>query len=149
MPDQTNHRDRIAAVAVPFFMNFSDEASAKANAGELADALANLLPPPADRAAVLREAADAITAVIERDRAYSPRRSNDRAALGGAREIVLGLIDNPRRVADEAQQPTAEEIARGHVLALHLIGEQLAGIESWMWEHLADVRNAAKEESRG
>ncbi|GLP64265.1 hypothetical protein TUSST3_08850 [Streptomyces sp. TUS-ST3] len=69
------------------------------------DALLAVLPPPADRAAVLHEAADAITAVIERDRAYSPRRSNDRAALGGAREIVLGLIDKPRRLADEAQQP--------------------------------------------
>lgn len=52
--------------------------------------------------------------------------------------------------ADEAQQPepeaepTAEEIARANVLALHQIGEQLAGIESWMWEHLADVREAAK-----
>ncbi|MEU9597231.1 hypothetical protein AB0E06_10505 [Streptomyces sp. NPDC048109] len=68
----------------------------------MADAvLPAVLPAPVDRIAVLREAAAAITDVIERDRAYSPRRSNDRAALGAAREIVLGLIDNPRRVADE------------------------------------------------
>jgi len=72
---------------------------------------------PADRAAVLREAADAITEVIEADRTYSPRRSNDRAALGGAREIVLNLIDKPSRMADEAQQParpgfTVEDFAR-------------------------------------
>lgn len=69
-------------------------------------------PAPADRAAVLREAADAITAVIEADRAYSPRRSNDRAALGGAREIVLGLIDQPGRMADEAQQADTQEAPR-------------------------------------
>lgn len=48
------------------------------------------------RRAALTEAADAIQAVIDVDRAYSPRRSNDRAALGAARQIVLGLIDKPR-----------------------------------------------------
>ena len=42
-------------------------------------------------------------------------------------------------------EPTAEETARNHVIALHQIGEQLAGIESWMWEHLADVRGAARQ----
>ena len=33
-----------------------------------------------------------------------------------------------------------EDIVRRHVMTLHLIGEQLAGVESWMWNHLADVR---------
>ncbi|MFI6249017.1 hypothetical protein [Streptomyces sp. NPDC051016] len=76
-----------------------------------------------DREATLREAADAITEVIEADRAKFPRRSNDRAALGGAREIVLGLIDQPRRTADEVQrekdtsdgsQPTVGESTAAH-----------------------------------
>lgn len=59
-------------------------------------------------------------------------------------------VERLRAMADEAPQPepesepTAEEIARANVLALHQIGEQLAGIESWMWEHLADVREGAK-----
>lgn len=47
------------------------------------------------RAAVLREAAAAIQDVIDRDRARSSARSNDRAALGAARQIVLDLIDGP------------------------------------------------------
>jgi hypothetical protein len=76
----------------------------------LLDAVLAVLPAPTDRATVLREAADAITEVIEADRAYSPRRSNDRAALGGAREIVLNLIDKPRRMADEAQQPETQAL---------------------------------------
>ncbi|WP_262059701.1 hypothetical protein [Streptomyces sp. STR69] len=79
-----------------------------------------------DRVAVLREAADAITDAIEADRAYSPRRSNDRAALGGAREIVLGLIDKPRRTADDTgrekdtsddhQTPAGESTPAPHAL---------------------------------
>jgi hypothetical protein len=54
----------------------------------------------------------------------------------------------PLLVADETAtqtptaEPTAEDIARAHVTSLHLIGEQLATIESWFWEHLADVRDA-------
>jgi hypothetical protein len=53
-----------------------------------------------------------------------------------------------RRLADEtatetpAAEPTAEDIARAHVTSLHLIGEQLATIEGWFWEHLANVRAA-------
>ncbi|MEV5236443.1 hypothetical protein [Streptomyces pseudogriseolus] len=43
-------------------------------------------------------------------------------------------------------EPTAEEIARTHVTSLHMIGEQLSTIESWFWEHLADVRDAAKRQ---
>ncbi|MFJ8153927.1 hypothetical protein [Streptomyces sp. NPDC094468] len=78
-----------------------------------------------DRIAVLREAAAAITAVIEADRAYSPRRSNDRTALAGARQIVLDLIDTPRHTTSgtgekdtsAGNQPTAGEstVAHGRV----------------------------------
>jgi hypothetical protein len=89
-----------------------------------------LLPEPADRAAVLREAADAIQAAIDADRAYSPARSNDRAALGGARQIVLDLIDKPRRpaaaaagrVADDTQpEPSCAEC--GHPHGVHQEGD--------------------------
>lgn len=102
--DRSGLRDRIADTVVPLLLDTLPKVIARARGYEIADAVMSVLPPAADRAAVLREAADAITAVIERDRAYSPRRSNDRAALGGAREIVLGLIDQPGRVADEEQQ---------------------------------------------
>ncbi|MFM9635917.1 hypothetical protein [Streptomyces turgidiscabies] len=55
-----------------------------------------------------------------------------------------GQDDEATRAASEA--PTPEEIAREHVTSLHLIGEQLATIESWFWEHLADVRQAHRPE---
>ncbi len=47
--------------------------------------------------------------------------------------------------AGPAQEPeTEEQRVRAHVTTLHLIGEQLAGVESWMWEHLANVRDAER-----
>lgn len=106
-------------------------------------------PAPADRAAALREAADRYEEILANaDTGQDPRYWT------AVRDITLGL----RAMADEAGQaggpsrettepqpePTTEEIACANVLALHQIGEQLAGIESWMWEHLADVRDAAK-----
>jgi hypothetical protein len=164
--DQAAIRDRIAArlakefttdgattqgMAVSFEGPDGWPATRMVTPDEAAAAVLAVLPAPADRAAVLREAAAAIQDVIDRDRARFPARSNDRAALGAARQIVLGLIDGPRHMAAKAQQPTdtetpatEEQTVRDHVTALHLIGEQLAGIESWMWEHLADVRDAAK-----
>lgn len=42
-----------------------------------------------------------------------------------------------------------EKTIRDHTLALHQIGEQLSQIESWFWEHLADVREAARQELGG
>jgi hypothetical protein len=41
----------------------------------------------------LRKAAAALQAVIDRDRAHPHRRGQSWIALGGAREIILGLID--------------------------------------------------------
>lgn len=60
----------------------------------------------------------------------------------------------PGRVADEetttqtqAQEPeTEEQVIRDHVTRLHLIGEQLADLEFWMWEHLANVRDAERQQ---
>ncbi|MBP5913210.1 hypothetical protein F3K34_13305 [Streptomyces sp. LBUM 1486] len=127
-----------------------------------ADAVLAVLPAPVDRAAVLREAADAV------DNPASVRAANEIDAAFMARSVMATKL---RRMADEAEpvavspdganetaasvaapaepqpEPTAEDIARANVLALHQIGEQLAGIESWMWEHLADVRDAAKAQA--
>ena len=57
-----------------------------------------------------------------------------------------------RRIASQ-EQPIAEtpkaddpeKTVREHVTTLHLIGEQLAQVESWMWSHLADVRQARQD----
>jgi hypothetical protein len=38
---------------------------------------------------------------------------------------------------------SAEKTVREHVTTLHLIGEQLDQVENWMWQHLADTRDAA------
>lgn len=50
-------------------------------------------------------------------------------------------IDETAGPEAQAETDGAEKMVRGHVLALHQIGEQLAGIESWFWQHLADVRD--------
>lgn len=44
---------------------------------------------------------------------------------------------------------TREATIRDHTLALHQIGDQLATIESWFWTHLADVREAARQQIGG
>ena len=53
----------------------------------------------------LREGAAAIQAVIDADRAKFPARSNDRTGLGGARQIVLSLIDQDVPPAPPAADP--------------------------------------------
>ncbi|MFF9129146.1 hypothetical protein [Streptomyces sp. NPDC014806] len=87
----------------------------------MAAAVLAVVPPPVDRAAVLREAADAIQDVIDADRDRFPRRSNDRAALGAARQIVLGLIDKPRRMA-AAAQPEGEAPKLPPMDPVHILG---------------------------
>lgn len=62
--DRAALRDRIADTVTPFLANFSDEETAKVNAGEVADAVLAVLPPPADRAAVYRWAADDLDAAF-------------------------------------------------------------------------------------
>lgn len=100
-------RDRIADVAKPFFMNFSDEEAAKVNAGELADALAAVLPPPADRAAVLREEAALI-------RAHCPDHLDSNSAEGSWISCHCDVADDMERRADEVRQPdTKTRPARG------------------------------------
>jgi hypothetical protein len=42
--------------------------------------------------------------------------------------------------APEPKTPTEEQIVREHVTTVHLIGEQLTAVESYLWERLADIR---------
>lgn len=44
----------------------------------------------------------------------------------------------------ERPQDGREKTIREHTLTLHLIGDQLTQIESWFWQHLADVRESAR-----
>ncbi|MFF6925818.1 hypothetical protein [Streptomyces californicus] len=44
--------------------------------------------------------------------------------------------------AQPDEPPTEEQIIREHVTTVHLLGEQLAGVESWLWQRLADARDA-------
>jgi hypothetical protein len=96
--DRAGLRDRIAEAFARYDWNVAPVFRAVTPNTDhygLADAMLAVLPPAADRATVLREAADALTAVIAADKARFPARSDGRAALGGAREIVLGLIGEP------------------------------------------------------
>ena len=98
----------------------------------LADAVLATLPATTARAVELRdywhaEAMSATTRIIE----------------------LEGQLEELRRMADEtpqqpeAEEPTEEQIVREHVTTVHLIGEQLAAVESWMWERLAEIRAVA------
>lgn len=60
--DRAALRDRIAAAVQPLLMDTLPKPIAAARADEVADAVLSVLPAPADRAAVLREAADVLAA---------------------------------------------------------------------------------------
>lgn len=49
----------------------------------------------------------------------------------------------PTTTEADAEPPTEEQIIREHVTSVHLLGEQLAGVESWLWQRLADARDTA------
>lgn len=66
----------------------------------------------------------------------------------GQAEAELRRMAEETATETQAAEPTAEDIARAHVTSLHLIGEQLATIESWFWEHLADVRDAGARQDQ-
>jgi hypothetical protein len=103
--DQTALRDRIAAAIWerqnPGRRWVDCEYRWRADAEADADAVLAVLPAPADRAAILREAADTADRLM--DERYGPDCSY---AIGGgdvAREL--------RRVAGEAQQPETQAVA--------------------------------------
>jgi hypothetical protein len=131
-------RDRIAEALRPWVF----DSGHGAEEGAAADAVLAVLPTT-DRTAVLREA----NWIVE----HCP----DHGCVEPSTEVChCEIADRLRRMADEtatetpAAEPTAEDIARAHVTSLHLIGEQLATIESWFWEHLADVRDAGARQDQ-
>ncbi|MFJ9374407.1 hypothetical protein [Streptomyces sp. NPDC101455] len=98
------------------------------------------VPPVSGRAATLNEAADFFRGL----------------SLTGTTITTQEAEAELRRLAGEARQDstpggeienntgsTEEQIVRNHVTTLHLIGDQLSQVESWMWEHLAYVRAQA------
>lgn len=52
------------------------------------------------------------------------------------------LPSKPSPKVDSKPADDQEKVVSEHVTTLHLIGEQLSQIESWFWQHLADVRDA-------
>lgn len=104
--------------------------------------------PTTNRRAILHEAAALLD---QRASGIDALSSSDFGEEARAVRELTRAATELRRLADEtpdtqteSSEPTAEEIVRDHVTALHLIGEQLAAIEGWFWEHLADVRAAAE-----
>ena len=59
---------------------------------------------------------------------------------------VLGTPTTNTETETEAEAPTEEQIVREHVTTVHLIGEQLEAVESWLWERLADIRAAEAQQ---
>jgi hypothetical protein len=133
LADRAALRDRIADVAVPFFMNFSDEEAAKVNAGELADAvmaeerdearaqanldaLADLLLPPNGQTAEVRAAryAQAIHDAMEPDLSLVDQEPGCQALFARAAEAAVALADAEqaalRRLADEADGLAAQAV---------------------------------------
>jgi hypothetical protein len=106
-------------------------------------------PPATDRATLLLWAADQIDAetrqakvdgVLEPDK-YRPCRD----ASAQLRRMAVGA----RQPDTETQERTEEQVVRDHVTTVHLIGEQLAGIESWLWERLAEAREQTVQHAPG
>jgi hypothetical protein len=78
--------------------------------GDLADAIMPVLPPPANRGAVLREAADRYAKLTDQNEAYDREHGQldevARIQHGTVRDVVTGL----RRMADEAQPTQAPAV---------------------------------------
>jgi hypothetical protein len=61
------------------------------------------------------------------------------------------MTDQPTPEIDETLSAldAQQKIVREHTLSLHVMGEQLTQIESWFWAHLADIRDAARQQIGG
>lgn len=107
-------------------------------------------PEPDDES--LRAKVDEATATLRRMRSVVKHWEQQTLPHSQARLLLTEVRDalaGPRPDPEADAEPTEEQIVRDHVTTVHLIGEQLAGIESWMWERLADVREAARQELGG
>jgi hypothetical protein len=146
-------RDRIAhaleredALHWGYDHGFADSYGTDAETDGFVDAVLAVLPAPADRAAVLTEAAERLDAIP-----LSGVEAGVRAALTAELRRLGGEAapDNTETQQDGPEEPTEEQIVRNHVTTLHLIGEQLADVESWVWEQLAKTRAATASEEPG
>lgn len=91
--DRAALKDRIAAAVQPLLMDTLPNPIAAARADEVADEVLSVLPAPADRAAVLTEAADRYQGFLDNaDTSADPRYWT------GIRDMVLGL----RHIAAES-----------------------------------------------
>jgi hypothetical protein len=104
-------RDHIAAL---FRSAPGQERLGNATPGEIADAVLAVLPEPTDRAAILREAADAYDAIIDK----SAGKEADPRYWSGVHDVAVGLramadaAAGPGGVAGEAQQPVSVDVLR-------------------------------------
>jgi hypothetical protein len=114
--DQGALRDYIANILTPFFANFSDDDTARVNAGEAATALAAVLPAPADRSA--EELAKRVTRAIFALKSPAPSGSEHyragwddclEAAMDAARDAVVDWV--------AAETPPAETQTAAAVVA--------------------------------
>jgi hypothetical protein len=108
--------------------------------------------PEAEDDEALRAKVDDATATLRRIR--STIKSWEQQALphSQAHRLLTEVRDalaGPNPDPDPEPEPTPEDTVRAHVTTLHLIGEQLADVESWLWDHLGDVREAARRERGG
>jgi hypothetical protein len=87
----------------------------------------------------LRAKVDDATSTLRRIRT-ALRTLKEQGATGQTyHQVITNALAGPR--PDETPEPETEaDIVREHVTTVHLIGEQLADVESWLWKRLAEVR---------
>ncbi|MDX3034954.1 hypothetical protein [Streptomyces scabiei] len=87
----------------------------------------------------LRAKVDDATSTLRRIRS-AIRTLKEQGATGRTyHQVITNALAGPR--PDEVPEPETEaDIVREHVTTVHLIGEQLTHVESWLWKRLAEVR---------
>jgi hypothetical protein len=111
--DQTALRDRIAAAIDGVFTRWQTGLGTQRPQDAIHDAVMAVLPTPADRGAIIREAADAITA----DAALRDTEGEHDLAEYGRELAALIQASGPGGAADETQQEAsraANESSTGH-----------------------------------
>lgn len=106
------------------------------------DAAAGVQPPTttADRAAAL-----GMTPTEYRQHSHTTAVQQIQAAaqglFAGTAIRVADALKEPDENEAEPEPLTEEQLIRQHVTAVHLMGDQLASVESWLWQQLADARD--------
>ncbi|MET4670774.1 hypothetical protein [Streptomyces sp. PvR018] len=106
------------------------------------EAAAGVQPPTttADRAAAL-----GMTPTEYRQHSHTTAVQQIQAAaqglFAGTAIRVADALKEPDENEAEPEPLTEEQLIRQHVTTVHLIGDQLANVESWLWQQLADARD--------